>query len=349
MKNRLIIVSAILLLISSCKPEPPEIDLNLKEITLEVPDHFRTPEIPEDNPLTPAKITLGKRLFFDPILSLDSTVSCGSCHLQEKSFADPVGFSEGINGQKTGRNSMALINLVYAQALFWDGANPTLETQVLVPIMNPIEMNMTPQEVIRRLQNHPEYPDLFQYVFNDTINMKGVTDAIASYERILISSNSKYDRFIESGMDSTVFTDSEWRGYNLYFAERSNARHAECFHCHGGFNFDDPADIFRNNGLYEFYADKGRGSVTLNPRDVGKFKVPTLRNIEFTAPYMHDGSLATLEEVLDHYASGGQPHQNLDPLIQNIVLTEQDKKDVIAFLKTLSDPDFINNPAFRPE
>lgn len=324
------------------------VDDQLMEMELAVPDHFPIPEIPADNPLTPAKVDLGKRLFFDPILSRDGDLSCGSCHFQENAFADPKRLSIGTDGLLGLRNAPALFNLVYHQSFFWDGANPSLELQAIFPIESHFELASTVDEVLQRLKADPDYPRLFQYVYNDTITAKGLVQAIASFERTLISAGSKYDDFLASGLDSTIFTEQEWRGYKLFFSETDSDKHPECFHCHGGFNLDDPSGRFRNNGLYLDYEDEGRYLVTGSDFDRGKFKVPSLRNIEHTAPYMHDGSIATLEEVLDHYASGGQLHQNRDILMGNIAIDSLEKLDIIAFLKTLSDPGFLTNPDFQP-
>ncbi|MEM6801800.1 MAG: cytochrome c peroxidase [Bacteroidota bacterium] len=340
----------------ACESDPPPSpdpsdEVDRTEVVLEVPDHFRQPEIPASNMLTQAKIDLGKALFFDPILSRDQTVSCASCHPPELGFADPNILSIGIDGNRTKRHSMSLVNLFYANSFFWDGRSPSLEAQAVLPIFDPLEMDNTEEEVLNSLNSSEKYLRLFKRAFGDTAKMNYIGQALASFERTLISSESTYDQFLAS-QDSSVFTAQEWRGYKLFFAERSNARHAECFHCHSGFNLDDranPAGGFRNNALDEFYEDQGRGAITQRSRDVGKFKVPTLRNIEFTAPYMHDGRFQTLEEVIDHYASGGQPHVNRDPLMLNILVDEEGKKDLLAFLKTLSDPNFLSNPEFRPE
>lgn len=331
--------------------KPPGIEVDRVPVELVVPNHFRTPEIPPDNPLTQAKIDLGKKLFYDPLLSRDKSVSCATCHPPEKAFSDPNALSIGIEDRESPRHGMALINLYYSNRFFWDGRKESLEDQALDPIFNPLEMDNTEEELIKRLNASEDYQKLFQRAFGDTASLPTVAKAIASFERTLISGKSKYDLFVETN-DTSVFTDAELRGFDLFFAERFNARHAECFHCHGGFNFDDranPAGPYRNNGLDEFYEDKGLALITQDAKDVGKFKVPTLRNIAFTAPYMHDGRFQTLEEVIDHYASGGMPHNNRDPLMNNIILDEQGKADVVAFLKTLSDPEFLSNPAFRPE
>lgn len=369
----LILGWVVVLLWAACSTEPPEptdpTDPNKPEVDTEIveldyPDHFPDPYLPSNNPLTQAKIDLGKKLFFDPILSVDESQSCGSCHFQENAFADPRPFSPGVGGAvgsrpELRRNAPPLFNLAWHPSLFWDGAiedprgrNDQLENQARVPIEAPHEMNSNFPLVMERLKAHQAYPDMFWKAFGDTVTERYILQALASFERTLISADSKWDRYMRQGQDTSIFTDSELRGMKLYFAE-TGERHAECFHCHGGFNFDDPAGEFRNNGFFDVYDDQGRFLLTGSPFDVGKFKVPSLRNIEYTAPYMHDGSFNTLDEVLDRYLEVGHPsfdrHENTDLLISNIVFTEEDKDDLIAFLKTLSDPNFINNPAFSSE
>lgn len=325
------------LLISGC--DLPLVDPVSEDYELVVPAHFPPPPIPADNPLTVSKVALGKKLFFDPILSIDSTVSCASCHAPHKAFSDSVFLSRGVEGRLGLRNAMPLINLVYGTRFFWDGANPSLEEQAIHPIINPLEMASKPELFIPKLERHPEYPALFQKATGGPPTTQAVVDAIACFERTLVSADSRYDKYAAG--DSTALTQQEIRGFALF-----NSELGECFHCHSGYNFTD--GTFQNNGLYANYGDLGRMEVTGSYWDEGKFKVPTLRNIEFTGPYMHDGSLATLEDVMNHYASGGKNHRNKNIFINNITLTEQDKQDLIAFMKALSDEKFIQNPAFRP-
>ena len=318
-------------------PEPEPSGPTPYEIT--VPDHFPTPFIPEDNPLTVEKIALGKKLFFDPILSVDSTISCASCHFPQYGFSDTVQFSKGVEDKLGLRNAMPLINLVYSTSFFWDGANPSLEEQAIHPIINELEMASKPEWFVPKLENHPEYPELFQKAMDAPPSAKTVVDAIASYERILVSTNSPYDRYLAG--DTSALSPSAKKGLTIFESEQG-----ECFHCHVGYNLTDGS--FQNNGLYYAYGDLGRMEITGSIFDEGKFKVPTLRNIEHTAPYMHDGSLKTLEEVMDHYGSGGKPHPNRNIFVGNISLNEQEKQDIIAFMKSLSDDEFLNNPEFRP-
>ena len=320
-------------LLTSCKKKKDEVmndmDEGNKIITLSVPKTFPYPDIPSDNQPTKYRIELGRKLFFDPILSRDSTISCGSCHHEDKFFADNLKFSIGIENRLGERNAPSLLNIAYHPSLFWDGGNPTLEQQVLAPIDNHLEMDFDPNEVIKRLQKHPSYPALFKKAYDQEPSIYSMTRAIACFERTLFGASSKYDRFLVT-RDSSVFTLSEKNGLNLFFGESG-----ECFHCHQGFLLTDFS--FRNNGLYMHYADSGRARITQALSDIGKFKIPSLRNIEKTAPYMHDGSMNTLEEVIEHYSIGGVNHPNKSVIIKPLNLTEQQKQELVSFLKTLTD------------
>ena len=302
--------------------------------SLAIPEGFPDMVIPADNPMTEEGIALGKRLFFDPILSKDSTISCSSCHTPSSAFTDPVAFSDGVAGQ-TGRNSMPVINAGWMKTLFWDGRAVSLEDQALQPVENETEMGETWDNIVIKLQRPPAYPALFDAAFgSNAITNDLAVKAIAQYERTLISSNSKYDRFLAGEID---LNEQEKLGRQLFFTER-----ADCFHCHGTRLFTD--NRYHNNGLDEFYEDLGLAAITKNPADVGKFKTPTLRNIAYTAPYMHDGRFETLEEVIDFYNEGAQPSVTIDPLIgpnRRLNLTQTEKDALITFLKTLSDPGFV--------
>lgn len=310
--------------------------LNAPELTpfaLEIPKGFPAPDIPADNALTENRVKLGKMLFFDKALSLDSSISCGSCHFAEHAFTDPRRFSLGVNDSLSLRNAMPIFNLAYNRSFFWDGGVPTLELQVLAPIENHLEMNLSLQEAEARIKQNPQYRELFRKAYNREPDLYGLVRAIASYERTLISGNSKYDKYVYQN-DKSVLNPSELRGMQVFFGEK-----AECFHCHTGFNFSD--QTFQNNGLYAEYADQGRARITGRNLDIGKFKVPSLRNLSYTAPYMHDGSLNTLEEVVQHYMSGGKNHPNQNPTIRPFTLTPEEQEDLIAFLKTLDDSEFV--------
>jgi len=302
--------------------------------------------IPADNPMTVEGIALGRKLFYDPILSGDNSQACADCHRQELGFGDPRQFSVGIDGSVGNRNAMALINLGWNQfGFFWDGREATLEDQALKPVTNPIEMNTTWPEVEAKLNADEEYKLLFKQAYNvDVIDSLTVAKAIAQFERTLISGNSKFDKWYNQQI--IQLSESELRGFILY-----NGEGADCFHCHGlgGLITDNR---FRNNGLdSDFSADEGRYLVTGNDGDKGKFRTPTLRNIFMTAPYLHDGRFQTLEQVVDHYSQHIIPSATIDPLMELVgnggaQLTQQDKDDLIAFLRTFTDEAFLANPEF---
>lgn len=316
-------------------------------ITLDIPTYATSylgeMPIPEDNPMTLEGIYLGRKLFYDKNLSDDNTQSCASCHLQENGFTDPNQFSEGITGELGGRNAMQIINAAWFPSFFWDGRAESLEHQALGPVVNPVELNTTWPKVENKLKAEPLYPALFSMAFGSKeIDSTRITKAISQFERTLLSFNTKYDDYFYG--DFTGFTESEENGFDIYFSERG-----DCIHCHSGPNLTD--NEFRNNGLDSEISDLGLGEVTGNTEDNGKFKVPTLRNIEFTAPYMHDGRFETLEEVVEHYNSGvHEDSPNLDPEMEHsaegLNLTEQEKEDLVNFLKTFSDYEFISNPEF---
>lgn len=304
-------------------------------LTLELPVRFTDLPVPQDNPMTVTGVALGRRLFFDPILSVDSTVACGSCHLPAFAFSDTARFSRGVAGE-TGRQSMSLANLAWASELFWDGRAESLEAQVLMPVADPVEMGETWDNVERKLSSHGDYPALFEAAFpGEPITRHHVARAIAQYERTLISGESRFDRFLRGDVE---FTEQELLGWTVYGTERG-----DCFHCHGTVLLTD--NRFHNNGLDDVPVDIGHAEVSGNPNDTGHFRTPTLRNVEVTPPYMHDGRFASLEQVLDHYDGGMHRSERLDPLLLAIpetrVLTVDERLALLAFLKTLTDPVFL--------
>ncbi len=320
---------------------------------LEIPTLFQekliAPIIPTNNPLTEEGIALGKKLFFDKILSKDNTQSCATCHNPQKAFTVNDQFSEGVDGLNGTRNSMPLFNLAwnFDERFTWDGKELSLERQALEPVRNPIEMHSNWSEVAQKLQNSSEYPTLFQQAFNVTSSSAIlVTKAIAQFERTLISGNSKFDKYLRGEVQ---LSSNELNGFNVFMDEARG----DCFHCHGSNNNPLWTDNkFHNNGLDAAFSDLGLGEVTGDPNDNGKFKSPPIRNLAFTAPYMHDGRFATLDEVIEHYSTGLKNSSTIDPLMKKVNqggvnLSAQDKADLKAFLLTLSDFDFINNPAFR--
>ncbi len=319
---------------------------------LDIPKHFPQMYIPADNPLTQQGIELGRHLFYDPILSADSTMSCGSCHIQEFNFTDGKAFSTGIDGFEGRRSSMSLINIGFVKSgMFWDGRAKTLEEQALLPVEDPVELHDTWTNVITKLQKHPKYPAMFREAFgiNDRkeITKELAAKAMAQFQRTLISKDSKYDR-IQDGKD--FFTDIELIGQGLYFDDDPDLPDMECGHCH-----NTPlmtSDDFFNNGLdfsstfYDF-KDFGRGEATLRPIDNGKFKATSLRNIKYSAPYMHDGRFKTLDEVFDHYGGGVKNAPNRDRNLQNEPITPFYRNALLAFIETFEDTTFLNNPAFK--
>lgn len=322
-------------------------------LPLEVPPFFQTsilpPVIPSDNPQTEEGVALGKRLFFDPILSRNNTQACVDCHRPQNGFSDRRQFSIGITGDIGSRNSMPLQNLAFnfSEKFNWDGSATTLEQQMFEPVRNPVEMDNTWPNVESTLQNNPVYPELFQQAFGtSTIDSTLVTKALSQFVRTLISADSKFDRSLNG---TATLTPQEENGLAIYLDEGRG----DCFHCHGLPNTPLWTDnAFHNNALDENFTDLGLGEVTGDPRDFGLFKTPSLRNLAYTAPYMHDGRFATLEEVINHYSEGLVFSETVDPLIKNIntggaQMTESDKADLKAFLLTLSDPGFITNPDFQ--
>lgn len=341
---------------------------------LRLPPGFPVPVIPEDNPLTREKVELGRRLFYDKRLSLNETQSCATCHDQSKGFAEDIAQSVGSTGEIHPRNSMGLTNVAYLNVLTW--GNPVmdvLERQILAPMFGtqPIELGFPDGDpLVARLKTIPIYVDAFADAYpgdEDPITLENIVFAITSFERTLISGRSPFDRWLYGG-ESDAISESAKRGYELF-----NGHPFECFHCHNTFNFADSVmwegnpttPLFHNTGLYNVggngaYPEPNTGihEITQNPRDMGRFRAPTLRNIAVTAPYMHDGSIATLSEVLDHYAAGGRtisegpyagdgsqnPYKS--EFITGFPLDAQDRADLIAFLESLTDEEFLTDPAF---
>lgn len=289
-------------------------------------------------PLDDHKIQLGRKLFYDPVLSQNNSISCASCHLSYTAFTHTDhALSHGISDSIGTRNSPVLINLAWNRFFMWDGAINHIEVQALAPISHPAEMGETIGHVVEKLQRSTEYPLLFRQAFNeDIITGRQVLIALAQFQLTLVSCNSKYDR-VMAGKES--FDEMEQKGYTLFLA-RCNTCHREPLFTNGDFeNNGLPVDTTLN--------DYGRYRVTLIPEDSLRFKVPTLRNIEYSYPYMHDGRFTSLSEVMNHYSSGIQPNKTLSPQLKNTTpLTGNEKVELIAFLKTLSDREFIFNPGY---
>jgi cytochrome c peroxidase len=322
--------------------------------SLTVPSNLPPPIIPTDNQLTYEGIALGKALFFEKMMSKDGTVSCGSCHAQENAFTDSEKvFSEGIEGKIGDRNSMPIFNMFYhTKGFFWDGRAKLLRDQSLGPIENPVEMGETLENVVMKLEATQEYRAMFYDAFGDSVvTSENMSLAMEQFMLTLVSGDSKFDK-VERG--EATFTESEQRGKEFFFTEfeeNGETRGADCFHCHGSADFSNHE--FMNNGLDSEtdFKDIGRAKFTERPTDNAKFKTPSLRNVEVSGPYMHDGRFKTLEEVVEHYNSGIKTSPTLDVNIHGIKdgmnLTEQDKQDLIAFLKTLTDEVYLNNPNYK--
>ena len=285
--------------------------------------------IPDENPLTAQKVKLGKQLFFDKRLSRDGTIACASCHLQERALTNGERVAIGIQGRQGLRNVPAIFNRAYGKSFFWDGRASSLEEQALEPIQNPKEMDMTLSDLEIRLFENKEYTEQFQNVFGGKPTAQNAAKAIASFVRTLLSGNSAYDRF-EHG-EQNALSASAKRGLQIFRGK------GNCIACHVGPNFTD--EKFHNTGVAfkdTTTSDWGRYAVTKFERDKGAFKTPTLREVSRTAPYMHNGSFASLQEVIDFYNQGGIQNPYLDEEIRPLKLTEQEKEDLIEFLKSLT-------------
>ncbi len=341
------------------------------EYVWQLPEGFPSPLVPPDNPMTPEKVELGRKLFYDTRLSGDGSVSCASCHQPALAFTDGRSHALGMRGDLHPRSAMSLTNVAYNATLGWDDRNLTrLEDQIHVPLFNtkPLEMGLAgrKKEVLARFDDDSDYRLLFVKAFpedEEPVILRNVVYALSSFERTLISGNSPYDRWAYGG-DVDALTQDERAGARLFFSRRLN-----CFRCHAGFNFSGPVlyegdhmtDVrFHNTGLYN---EDGRGAypepntgvhrISGLREDMGKFRAPTLRNIALTAPYMHDGSIPTLEGVIDHYAAGGRARSSqhsekniehtslIDPMISGFELTPIQKKQLNAFLEALSDESFV--------
>ena len=313
-----------------------------------------SPNLPNDNKLTNQGVQLGRMLFYEKLLSKDGSQSCASCHRQEHAFTDTTRFSIGIRGLPGNRQAMSVFNMAWnSNQFFWDGRAHLLRNQALLPIEDELEMDETIENVITKLSNEKKYLDQFTRVHgSDNITSEKIAFALEQFMLSIVSYDSKYDQW-KTGL--VTLSESEERGrllyeteYNPFFPEFSGA---DCAHCHGGANFEN--DQYMNNGLDgdSDFVDLGRENVTGIPADRAKFKVPSLRNIELTPPYMHDGRFSTLEEVIDHYNEGIHPSTTIDEALlatsaTGLLLTEQDKTDLINFLKTLTDQSFLSDERY---
>lgn len=370
-----------LFIVTSCQTndevfEPiPQSELNLPATpfdyaSLQLPNHFTInapgplptsvngiDNTPVTNPITNHGATLGRVLFYDKKLSSNGTISCASCHQQQKGFSDDAVLSIGFQGGLTGRHSMTLINARFYQRgrFFWDERAATLEEQVLMPFQDPIEMGMTLEQLVSKIEAQSYYPELFKNAFGTTeVTTDKIAKALAQFVRSIVSYSSKYDQgrvlVANAGANFPNFTSEENAGKNLFFQTIPNGGGA-CFGCHTTEAFVSANPGPQNNGLDAFSTtDLGAGAVFPNPIFVGRFKTTSLRNIELTAPYMHDGRFATLEAVVEHYNSGIQAHPTLSPALRDangnpvqLNFTAAEKAALVAFLKTLTDPSVAIN------
>ncbi|MBK7887058.1 MAG: c-type cytochrome [Bacteroidetes bacterium] len=326
-------------ILQACSPDDKN-ESNGNGVTFYIPDGFPAPVYNfQNNPITPSGFALGRKLFYDPILSRDSSISCGSCHQQFVAFAHADHtLSHGIDGLLGTRNSPALFNIAWYPSFMWDGGVNHLEVQPLAPIANPVEMDESIANVIVKLQRSLTYQAMYQSAFGtDSVTTQLTMRALAQFMGSMISANSKYDKYREG---KGALTSPELNGLQLF--------RTHCESCHSEPLLTDMQ--FRNNGLDNtFDSDPGRAKITNLPQDSGLFKVPSLRNIALTYPYMHDGRFQNLGQVLDHYMTGIKQSATLDPLLSTggIPLNPQDKSDIISFLETLTDQKFITDRRFK--
>ena len=342
MLRKLIVIAVLISSIAmmyACSKSKDEIAPEETKIAFSIPSNFSAPVYNfENNKLTNAGFALGKKLFYDARLSADKSVSCGSCHQQFAAFTQlDHKVSHGVNNCQGKRNTPPLFNLAWQRAFFWDGGVKNIETSPLNAITDACEMGTDLETIVALLKNTPPYPDLFKNAFGSTeINSQLILKSITQFTALLVSGNSKYDKVIRKE-NGVYFTTTEQAGYAL-FKEKCTSCHAEPF-------LTDFS--YRSNGLDLISADEGRSHITGLQSDFGKFRVPTLRNIEYTSPYMHDGRFYSLDEVLEHYNSGIKPSTNLDVQLKNgIQLNNSEREQIKAFLKTLTDNEFIKNKLY---
>lgn len=321
------LVAALGLCALSCQKDPALLPTATELFDLELPGHWPAPPLRADNPLTKASVELGKLLFADKRLSLGRGISCASCHLPARAFSDSVARSHGVDGRTGFRNAPSLANVAYAPLLLWDGGAPTLEQHAVVPFFAADELDADPQQVVELLAQDPAVQAKSMAAYGRPMDLYVLTRSLANYQRTLIGGSSRYDRYLLG--DEQALDASEKRGVQVFFGPGG------CATCHAGHLLTDGG--FHNTGLSDGEDDTGRERITLHPADRGKFKTPGLRNIALTAPYMHDGSLATLEEVIAYFDAGGGTHPNKDPAMAPLALSQQQQQDLAAFLRALTD------------
>ena len=324
-----------ILCIQSCNDDV----IDYSKLKSDIKKQFINPEIsyPIDNSFSEESWLLGKKLFYDKRFSIDSTINCASCHKLNFAFSDNVSLSLGVSNRVGKRNASTLTNIAHSPYFMREGGVPTLEQQVLVPIQEHVEFANNILEVERRIKGDSTFNKLSQKAYGRNIDYFVITRAISNFERSFISENSRFDRYLK---DDLELNPEELRGMEIFFGERGN-----CSNCHNGFNFTDYS--FKNNGLYEIYLDEGRYLLTSKDEDKALFKIPTLRNINLTTPYMHDGSMKTLDDVINHYSEGIKNHKNKSSIITNRRFTEEEKVALKSFLLTLTDEEFINDEKYK--
>lgn len=328
-----------LLALIGCQ-EAPDLEPGRSFALMEIPKGFPPMPEPPGNEYSSERWELGKKLFYDPVMSADSSISCASCHKQALAFSDNVAFSPGVEARPGTRNSPTLANVGYHPYFTREGGVPTLEMQILVPIQEHNEFASNIVLLAEKLNRDSSYIQMAQQAYGRNPDPFVITRALACFERSLISGYSRYDQFQHDQEDA--LNRSEQRGMDLFFSEETG-----CSSCHGGFNFSNYA--FENNGLYAEYPDTGRMRLTGDEEDRSLFKVPSLRNIALTGPYMHDGSLSSLEEVIEHYNNGGKNNPQKSDLIRPLNLNQKEREDLVAFLRALTDEGFVSNPSFQKE
>jgi cytochrome c peroxidase len=331
-------------LVNACRKDPLPGYYVATPYNLEIPEGFPQPLIPADNPLTVEGVELGRRLFYDERLSGDNSMSCASCHFPQLAFSDTTATSVGIDGIFGIRNAMPIFNLAWSPYLFWDGRSASLEEQALEPVPNEIELHQHWSDAVVKLMADPFYPTQFAQAFGTPgIDSLRTAKALAQFMRTIISADSRYDKWRRGEL---VLTSNEFAGLNLMLTED-----ADCFHCHNPSNPLLTDFSMKNNGLQNPIDDIGQEAITGNAGDKGRFKVPSLRNLVFTAPYMHDGRFQTIDQVIDFYSEGVHSSIYTDPLMQfqsqgGVQLNGLEKAQVKAFILALTDSSFISNPAY---
>ena len=338
MQRLLIIAISTWIMLVGCQKEeisrPP-----YSPALMEIPKGFPEMDVPADNQFSIARWALGKKLFYDPIMSVDSSISCAHCHQTDLAFSDGLAVSKGVEDRLGTRNAPSLANVAYHPYFTREGGVPTLEGQILVPIQEHNEFDFNIVLLTERLASDSTYVKMAKAAYDRLPDPFVITRSIACFERSLLSGYSRYDQYVQYG-HTEVLSEQELSGMALFFSEKTN-----CSHCHNGFDFTNYA--FENNGLYEEYPDVGRFRLTGEESDLAIFKVPSLRNVTLTAPYMHDGSLGDLAAVIDHYDQGGANHPNKNAILKPLQLTTNEKAALVAFLESLSDETFVNNSLFK--